>query len=318
MARDDATTKAVSPPGPADPEPAGYRHRIGGRVRGLVRAINDGDEEMVERAVLDLSRRKRWLAPLAFAVGAFVMLFQSVRLLLSNWRLTLIELLPAVWIWLATYDLKLHLLRGHTFRYIHGPILIPIFIVIVGLTAASFYLNAVFGFAVGQPGSPQIRPAFKRASAHAAVILSAGAVVGLALAFATMIFPRWGRWWFAISLSIVLAVMTFAYVAIPARLMGIRPKRSRRDKLSAGIISSTLTAVVCGPPHLLNRLAILMLGFKWLFIPGIILLTVGVTFQAGATGAVKALKMSTKLLIGKDTPDQLAAQRSQDLSSGTS
>jgi hypothetical protein len=88
--------------------------------------------------------------------------------------------------------------------------------------------------------------------------------------------------------------------------------------LSAGIISSTLTAVVCGPPHLLNRLAILMLGFKWLFIPGIILLTVGVTFQAGATGAVKALKMSTKLLIGKDTPDQLAAQRSQDLSSGTS
>ena len=152
------------------------------------------------------------------------MLFQGVKLLLSNWRLTLIELLPAVWIWLATYDLKLHFLRGHTFRDIRGPILIPIFVVIVALTAASFYLNAVFGFAVSSPGVPEVRPAFAQARQHAAVILGPGAVVGLGLAVASIIFPRWGRWWFAISLSIVLAVMTYAYVAIPARLMGVRPK----------------------------------------------------------------------------------------------
>jgi hypothetical protein len=276
------------------------RKRIGTRVRDLVRAINDGDEATVERAILDLSRRSRWLAPLAFAVGAFVMLFQGVRLLLSNWRLTLIELLPAAWIWVATYDLKLHFLRGHTFREIRGPVLIPIFLTIVALTAASFYLNAVFGFAIGQAGRPQIRPAFVKARTHAMVILLPGALVGLALAVATIIFPRWGRWWFAIGLSIVLAVMTFAYVAIPARLMGVKPVRSRRDKVSAGLIGGTLTALVCGPPHMLNRLAILMLGFRWLFIPGIILLTVGVTLQAGATGAVKALKMSTKLVVGKD------------------
>jgi hypothetical protein len=273
---------------------------------------------MVEQAILDLSRRKRWLAPLAFAVGAFVMLFQGVRLLLSNWRLTLIMLLPAVWIWIGMYDLKLHLLKGHTFRDIRGPILIPIFLVIIGLTAASFYLNSVFGFAIAQPGRPQVRPAFHRAREHKAVILTSGAIVGLALAFATMIFPRWGRWWFAISLSVVLAVMTFAYVALPARLMGGKRPRSTRDKVSAGIIGGTLGAVVCGPPHLLNRLAVLMLGFKWLFIPGIILLTVGVTLQAGATGAVKALKMSTKLLVGQGAPAPLPAQRPQDLSSGTS
>jgi hypothetical protein len=318
VARDDATTRAVSPPVPADPEPARYRHRIGGRVRGLVRAINDGDEKMVEQAILDLSRRKRWLAPLAFAVGAFVMLFQGVRLLLSNWRLTLVELLPAVWIWLATYDLKLHFLRGHTYRDFRGPVLIPIFVVIVGLTAASFYLNAVFGFAVARGGRPEVRPAFKLARAHAAKILTPGAVVGLALAVSSIIFPRWGRWWFAISMSIVLAVMAFAYVAIPARLMGVKPVRSRRDRLSASLIGGTITAIVCGPPHLINRLAILMLGFKWLFIPGIILLTFGVTLQAGATGATKALKMSTKLLVGQGNPAQLPTQRPQDLSSGTS
>jgi hypothetical protein len=296
----DAAARAAAPSLPTDPTRASRRKRIGTRVRDLVRAINDGDEAMVEQAVLALSRRSRWLAPLAFAVGAFVMLFQGVRLLLSNWRLTLIELLPAIWIWVATYDLKLHFLRGHTFRELRGPVLIPIFLAIVFLTAASFYLNAVFGFAVGQAGRPQIRPAFVKARTHAVVILLPGALVGLALAVATIIFPRWGRWWFAIGLSIVLAVMTFAYVAIPARLMGAKPVRSRRDKLSAGLIGGTLTALVCGPPHMLNRLAILMLGFRWLFIPGIILLTVGVTLQAGATGAVKALKMSTKLVVAKD------------------
>jgi hypothetical protein len=325
VARDDATVEAANPPVPSDasdptaaPAPRRRRIVIVPRVRELIRAINDGDEAKVETAILDLSRRKRWLAPLAFAVGAFVMLFQGVRLLLSNWRLTLVELLPAVWIWLATYDLKLHFLRGHTFREFRGPILIPIFVVIVGLTAASLYLNAVFGFAVSQPGRPEVRPAFARARTHAAVILTPGVVVGLGLAVSSIIFPRWGRWWFAISLSIVLAVMTYAYVAIPARLMGVKPVRSRRDKLSAGVISGTITALVCGPPHLLNRLAILMLGFRWLFIPGIILLTFGVTLQAGATGAVKALKMSTKLFVGHEHPGKAAGQTAQDVSTGTS
>jgi hypothetical protein len=306
VARDDATVEAVSNAVSSSTAAADRHSGIAVRVRDLVRAINDGDEAMVERAVLDLSRRRRWLAPLAFAVGAFVMVFQGVRLLLSNWRLTLIELLPAIWIWVATYDLKLHFLRGHSFRELQGPILIPIFLAIMTLTAASFYLNAVFGFAVGQAGRPQIRPAFAKARTRAAVILIPGAVVGLALAVATMIFPRWGRWWFAISLSIVLAVMTYAYVAIPARLLGVKPVRSRRDKVSASVISTTITALVCTPPHLVNRLAILMLGFTWLFIPGIILLTLGVTVQAGATGAVKALKMSTKLVVGPQPQPQTA------------
>ena len=51
--------------------------------------------------VLRLSRARRWLAPLAFAVGAFAMLFEGVKLLFTNWRLTLIQVLPAMWIWAA-------------------------------------------------------------------------------------------------------------------------------------------------------------------------------------------------------------------------
>ena len=46
--------------------------------------------------VLRLSRSRRWLAPLALSVGAFAMLFEGVKLLFTNWRLTLIQVLPDV------------------------------------------------------------------------------------------------------------------------------------------------------------------------------------------------------------------------------
>ena len=64
------------------------------------------------RGVLRLSRSRRWLAPLALAVGAFAMLFDGVKLLFTNWRLTLIQVLPAMWIWAAMFDLKAHVLHG--------------------------------------------------------------------------------------------------------------------------------------------------------------------------------------------------------------
>jgi hypothetical protein len=49
------------------------------------------------------------------------MLFDGLRLLVSNWRLTLVHVLPAMWIWAAMLDLKLHLLHGTSFRVIRGP-----------------------------------------------------------------------------------------------------------------------------------------------------------------------------------------------------
>jgi hypothetical protein len=41
-----------------------------------------------------------------------------------------------------------------------------------------------------------------------------------------------------------------------------------------------------------------MLGSHALFIPGVILFAIGLTLQAGATGAVKTVKMSAKLVSG--------------------
>ena len=265
------------------------------RVRLLVRAIEENDEAKVEEAVLRLSRSRRVFAPLAFVIGAFVMLYDGLRLLVSNWRLTLVQILPAMWIWLAMFDLKAHVLHGQSFNVLRGPVLIPIGLAIVILTVASYFLNAVFAFAISEPGRVEIRPAVARARRHWVPIVVSGATTGLLLAFSTTVVTRWGRPWFTLSLGIIVGVMMVGYVAVPARLIGAKRKRTRRDKLSTGVVGGALSATVCTPPYILGRLGILMLGSSLLFIPGIFVLALGVTLQAGATGAVRAIKMSATL-----------------------
>src|SRR5271166_2542541 len=177
------------------------------RIRGLVQAIREGDETMAEAAIIRLSQSRRWLAPLALAASAFAMLFDGLKLVFSNWRLTLVQILPAMWVWLAMFDLKAHVLHGKSFHVLRGPVVIPIVLAVAAITAASFFLNAVFAFAIASEGPPAIRPAFAQARSHLAVVLAWGAAVGICLGLATVIFVRWGVLWFGLSLSIVVAVM---------------------------------------------------------------------------------------------------------------
>jgi N-acetylmuramoyl-L-alanine amidase len=266
-------------------------------VRQLVRAIQEDDEAVVAQ-IVRLSQSRRLFAPLAFTVGAFAMLFDGLKLLLANWRLMLVQVLPAVWIWLAMYDLKARVLHGRSLSVLRGPVLIPIGLAIVTITVACFFLNAVFAFAITQSRPPKIRPAYVAAQLHRVPIVLWGASVGVLLALATTVAPRWGNPWFALCLGVVIGVMMVCYVAVPSRLIGIKPVRSRRDKLTASALGAALGATVCTPPYLLGRLGILMLGSKYLLIPGIVALTLGFTLQAGATGAVRAIKMSLTLTAG--------------------
>jgi hypothetical protein len=274
------------------------------RLRELVKAIRDGDEAMVEAAVLRMSRSRRWLAPLALAVGALEMLFEGVKLVFSNWRLTLVQVLPAMWIWLAMLDLKAHVLHGRSFHVLSGPIVIPLVALIAAITAAAFFLNAVFAFAIARAGPPEVRAGFAGARRHLPVVLGSGAAVGLLLGLSTVVVTRWGRPWFSLSLGLVIGLLMVCYVAVPSSLIGIKPTISRRDKLTASAVSGALGAAVSTPPYLLGRIGILMLGSSALFIPGIFVVAMGFTLQAGATGAVKAVKLSAHLVAGgASTPD---------------
>src|SRR6516162_2071609 len=121
-------------------------HTMRANVKRYSQAVRDSDQEVVDDTVIRLSRSRPWLAPLALAVGAFAMLFDGVKLLFTNWRFTLIQLLPAMWIWATMFDLKIHLLHDKAVRDFASLQLALLVLACVMITAASFYLNAVFGY----------------------------------------------------------------------------------------------------------------------------------------------------------------------------
>lgn len=297
----------IHPPTAAGDEPraAGPTRRAAAMIhlRQVVHAIRVGNDAMVEQAVIALSRRNRLLAPLALVVGAFVMLFHALRLLVTNWRLTLLQVLPAMWIWMAMFNLKVHALKGRSFNPIRGPVAWAAILLIVAITAVAYYLNAVFAFSIARPGPPQIRLGFEQARRHRRTIVAWGALIGLALGFATIIVARWGRPWFGLINGIVIGVMMFTYVAIPSQLIGLRKSDSAfsaRDRLAASTVGGAVGAIVCTPPYLLGRLGILMLGWGPLWVVGAVVLAVGVLLQAGAQGSVSAIKMSAKIVAARE------------------
>ena len=99
-------------------------------------------------------------------------------------------------------------------------------------------------------------------------------------------------------MSIVIAIMMVTYVSLPSRLIGMKTTYSTADKLKATAVAGVIGGVVCSPPYALGRIGLLMLGSPALFIPGIFVLALGLTLESGATGAVKAIKMSAKLVAG--------------------
>ncbi|HEX3333522.1 MAG TPA: twin-arginine translocation signal domain-containing protein [Acidimicrobiales bacterium] len=302
-AADGAAGAGAGAPGP------GRRRRVRTLVKRLIDAIMQSDDDAVERAVRQLSATHRWLAPLALIVGAFLMLFQGVKLLVTNWRLTLVQILPAMWIWVAMLDIKVHVLHTKGFNILRGPILLVAIAGVLALTMGSFYLNGVFAFAIAARGKPEIRPAFAKANQHVRTILAWGGAIGLALAFSALISTRWGGWSFVISQSIVVGIMMLCYLAVPARIVGIDTKkdRSRRDALAATAVGGAVGAVICSPPYMLGRFGILMLGWHYLFWLGVILIVIGAALQTGVTSAVKAVKFSAKLVGHPATAATVAA-----------
>jgi hypothetical protein len=270
------------------------------RLRWFLRAVEAEDESMVEE-VLRLSRRRRLFAPLAYTVGAFAMLIQGLRRLLANWWLIPVEILPAIWLWFAMFDLRQHVLRGESFFTAHEEALIPIALLIVVITIVALFLNVVFAFAVAQHGKPSIRPAFAEARARSVTILATGAIVGTLLAVSATVGARWQAPWFTLALGASVGLMMVVYLSLPGRLLRLKRISSRRDRLTASALGGLLATVVSTPSYLISRLGILMLGSSILVIPGYLVLTLGVVLQAGGTGAVRAIRMSGALVHSKST-----------------
>jgi hypothetical protein len=264
----------------------------------LVRAVSSADPDAIDAAAAQLGRSRRYLAPLGWAAGTIGLMLGGVKLLIVNWRLSLLELVPALCIWLTTWDLKQHFLYGTPFQQLNGLVLALLWVAVVLLTILSLACNTVFAFAIDEP-PPRIIPAARQARAVSGGILGWGVALGGALAFAVVIVPRVaGLWLYGMILSAVLAVMMTAFVAVPARLIGLRRTHPRtlRQRIGGYAVGGVLSAVAVAPGYIVSRLGLIFLGFSGWRLVGFVLLTSGTALFAGGLSAARAVKLGSKLV----------------------
>jgi hypothetical protein len=197
------------------PDPAPRRHRSWAHdlVRAVV-AIRATDPARVQAALTDLAGRRRWLTWLAWAAGTVALVFDGLVVLLRNWRLTLPQLLPAVWIGVMAWNLRTHVLEGREVPDAATP---AVAVAVLLIAQVAYWCNATFAFALVQPEPVRIRPALDPAWAHRRLagglaLLTGGAQAGLWLLGE----PVLGRalW---LGLLVMFVVQISMFIAVPAR-----------------------------------------------------------------------------------------------------
>lgn len=295
--------RAASPTGPnqvnARASPRGPR-QAARALRAAVAAVRSTDPATVEVTVRELGRRRRWLVPLAYAAGTVAIVFDGVVLLVRNWRLTLLQLLPAAWIYVMTWNLRTHLLQGNELN----PAVAPAAAVAVLITAqAAYWCNATFGFAMAQSGDTDIGAAFRDARPHWRFVGGLALLTGGAQAAVWLLLPQAGLRWFWIALLAMFVVQIYLFVAIPSWLIGARPTGTRRERLVQKLTTGVLSGVAATPGFVLNRVGLLLLGLGALWWLGIVVLAISAVLHVTASSSVRVVKMSVRLHDGPRTED---------------
>jgi hypothetical protein len=277
--------------------PAPRRFRLAWeRIARLARAVADADSAQIESAARQLGQSRLYLAPLAWAAGALVLLVRGVKLLLLNWRLTLVELVPAVWVWLVMWDVKQHALRTDAFRQITVGNAVAVLLVSVAASIAVFWCNTVFGFAITHT-QPRIAAAMRQTRPHLVGIVAAGTAVGIVVAAGVAAIPRIdSRWLYLIAIGALYSIMLISFVAVPARILGVqKTKLPPKQVIGRWTVGGALSAVAMAPGFLLDRVGLILLGVPHLHVLGFVLLSIGTALYAAGMSSVRAVKLSMKL-----------------------
>ena len=285
----------TSGPGPASATSAGPPARRRLRWRALahaVGAVRSTDPANVESALKDLGGKRRWLAPLVYAAGTVAVVFDGVLLLLRNWRLTLLQLFPAMWIWIMTWNLKHHFASKPTFST--GAV-IPIAIGVLLAAQVAYWSNATFAFTISRNDSGDIRGAFREARSHWRLIGGLALVTGAVQATIWLLIPRLQADWLWLALLLIFVVQVYLFIAIPCWLVGVRKTGSRRDRTTQSVTTGVLGGVASMPGFLLNRIGWLLLGTGPLGIVGGALVAIGAVLHVTASSSVRVVKLSLRL-----------------------
>ena len=254
------------------------------------------DPARVESALKDLGGKRGWLAPLVYAAATVAVVFDGVVLLLQNWRLTLLQLFPAVWIWVMAWNMKHHLASKPTFST--GAV-VAIAAGVLLAAQVAYWCNATFAFTMAQAPTSDIRAAFEEARGHWRLIGGLAFLTGGVQALIWLLMPRLNTDWLWVALLAMFGVQIYLFVAIPCWLVGARKTGSRRDRATRTVTTSALSGVAALPGFLLNRVGWLLLGAGALGIVGIALLAVGAVLHVTASTSMRVVKLSLRLRPGE-------------------
>ncbi len=286
------TPDPASADGSTDRTAPGRRRRAAGALREAVSAVRTTDPATVEVAVRELARRHRRLVPLAYAAGTVAIVFDGVVLLVRHWRLTLLQLVPAVWISVMTWNLRTHLLQGHELDLAVAPAAAAAVLVVA---QAAYWCNATFGFVMVQQGAPDIGAAFREARPHWRFIGGLALLTGCAQAAVWLLLPQASLRWFWIALLAMFVVQVYLFVAIPSWLIGVRPTGTRRERAIQSLTTGVLSGVAATPGFLFNRIGLLLLGVGALWWLGVAILAISAVLHVTASSSVRVVKMSVRL-----------------------
>jgi len=246
----------------------------------------------VETALKDLGGRRRWLAPLVYAAGTVAVVFDGVLLLLRNWRLTLLQLFPAVWIWVMTWNMKNHLLSKPTFS---TGVVVPAAVGVLLAAEIAYWCNATFAYTMAPGATGDIRAAFAEARRRWRLIGGLALLTGGVQAAIWLAMPRLEADWLWIALLVMFVVQVYLFVALPCWLLGVRKTGSRRDRTTQSVTTGVLSGVATMPGFLLNRIGWLLLGSGALVIVGGALVAIGAVLHVTASSSVRVVKLSLRL-----------------------
>jgi hypothetical protein len=273
--------------------------------------VRSTEPAAVESALKDLGGRRRWLAPLVYAAGTVAVVFDGVLLLLRNWRLTLLQAFPAVWIWVMTWNMKDHLLSKPTFS---TSVVIPVAVGVLLAAQVAYWCNATFAYTMTQSAT-DIRAAFAEARRHWRLVGGLALLTGGAQAGIWLLMPRLHTDWLWVALLVMFVVQVYLFIAVPCWLLGVRKTGSRRERTTQSVTTGVLSGVASMPGFLLNRIGWLLLGSSVWFVGGV-LLAIGAVLHVTASSSVRVVKLSLRLRPGDQAPASRrtdgASKRSDD------
>ena len=261
-------------------------------------AVRSTDPARVQQLATDLSGRSRWLTPLAYVAGTLAVVFDGIVLLFKSWRLTLLQLVPAAWIYAMTWNI-----RSHLFAHRHPPLSH------VELIAAAALITAQVAYGADTDlrlhphprGDRQVAAAFAEARVHWRAISGLALVTGSIQAFIWLgVAGSSEPFWLALLLMFVVQI--YLFVALPAWLLGVRKTDSRRERGLQSLTTGVLSGVAAIPGYLLNRIGLLLLSVGPLWWVGVGVVAVATVTHVAASSSARVVKMSVRLRGGVPAP----------------